>query len=41
MPEGITEKQLDRKWIVKECIKRGYNFTDRLHIKMFGNDRNY
>lgn len=41
MPEGLTDEQLNRnrQWLIKECIKRGYNYTDRLHIVAFGNMR--
>ncbi len=41
MPEGIVEEELkrNRQWLIKECIKRGYNYTDRLHIVAFGNIR--
>lgn len=41
MPQGITIEQLDNKekWIKEYCNKRGYNFADRLHIRLFGNTR--
>ena len=41
MPEGITDEQLNRnrQWLIKECVKRGYNYTDRLHIIAFGTMR--
>ncbi len=41
MAQGTTRKQLDEKsgWIVKECLRYGYNLTPRLHIELFGNRR--
>ena len=42
MPEGLDSEQLSKRrpWIIEECIKRGYNFSDRLHIITYGNKRN-
>lgn len=41
MPEGTTSEELDknRKWLVDVCIREGWNFTDRLHVTIFGNKR--
>jgi len=41
MPEGIVEEQLKirRQEIIEYCIKRGYNYTDRLHILAYGTKR--
>lgn len=41
MPEGDNEELLKekRKWLVKACIERGWNYTDRLHIIIFGDKR--
>lgn len=41
MPEGIHNEQLQlrRPWLIDECIRLGYNYTDRLHIIAFGNKR--
>lgn len=41
MPEGITNEQLSvsRKEIVDFCIEHGFNYTDRLHIVIYGNQR--
>ncbi|MBX3390248.1 MAG: 7-carboxy-7-deazaguanine synthase QueE [Phycisphaeraceae bacterium] len=40
MPEGITVEALaQRRWIVDECIKRGWRYCPRLHIELFGNVR--
>jgi len=41
MAQGTTTKQLTEKagWIVDQCLRRGYAFTPRLHIELFGNRR--
>lgn len=41
MPEGRSEKELGKKrtWLVDICKKRNFNFTDRLHIHLYGNKR--
>ncbi len=41
MPQGITNKQINKveKWLVQECIDRGYNMTTRMHINIFGKKR--
>lgn len=41
MPEGdINDKIQDRRQMVAElCVKAGYNYTDRLHILIWGNKR--
>jgi 7-cyano-7-deazaguanosine (preQ0) biosynthesis protein QueE len=41
MPEGTDEKTIKEKslWLIDESKKRNYNFTTRLHILMFGNQR--
>lgn len=40
MPEGITVEALaQRRWIVDECVKRGWRYCPRLHIELFGNVR--
>jgi 7-carboxy-7-deazaguanine synthase len=41
MAEGITpEAQLDRlQWLLKECLIRNYNYSPRLHILAYGNQR--
>lgn len=43
MPEGITEEQLQskRQSAVNECIKKGWMYTDRLHITIWGDKRGY
>jgi organic radical activating enzyme len=41
MPQGTTGKDLDQKqqWLVEICKKLGYNYTDRLHIHIYGDKR--
>lgn len=41
MPEGIKSSQLDNKSreIADICIKRGWTYTDRLHIRIWDNKR--
>lgn len=38
MPEGVDVDTLNTrtKWMVEEALKRGWRFTPRLHIQMFG-----
>ena len=41
MPEGLERHQLNerRKWLTELCVREGYNFTDRLHIITYGDER--
>lgn len=41
MPEGTTEKELKRscKEAVEICMKNGWVFCDRLHIRIWGDER--
>lgn len=41
MPEGRSVAQLDEvaSWLVGVCLRSGYRFCDRLHIRLFGNTR--
>ncbi|MDF1543576.1 MAG: 7-carboxy-7-deazaguanine synthase QueE [bacterium] len=41
MPEGYTQKRQLRNspWVIRECAKRGFRFSPRLHILAFGNER--
>jgi 7-carboxy-7-deazaguanine synthase len=41
MAQGTTKKQLSEKarWIVELCKAKGYGYTPRLHIELFGNRR--
>jgi len=38
MPQGFDEKQLieNSKWLLEKCIEKGYQFTPRLHIMLYG-----
>ena len=41
MPMGVTDVELakTRIWLIEECVKRGLNYTDRLHIIAYGMKR--
>jgi 7-carboxy-7-deazaguanine synthase len=40
MPEGTSPPDRDReKWVVDECMKRGWRYCPRIHISLFGNVR--
>ncbi|MEK9132437.1 MAG: 7-carboxy-7-deazaguanine synthase QueE [Patescibacteria group bacterium] len=40
MPEGVTKEDILRKrFVVDYCIKKGYRFTTRLQILIWGNGR--
>lgn len=41
MPEGVSKKDLNktRYETVKACLKYNYNYTERLHILIWGNKR--
>jgi len=41
MPEGISleETMRNSKWLIERCIEVGFNFTPRLHIMIWGNER--
>ena len=41
MPEGVTSSVIDDrgKWVAKACVDRGYRFSTRLHILLWGDDR--
>lgn len=41
MPAGMTDEQLNqcRKKLAEYCINHGYNYTDRLHVVIYGNLR--
>ena len=43
MPEGTTVEQLDRvsQEAAAVCIERGYHFSDRLHIRLWGDKRGF
>jgi Organic radical activating enzymes len=41
MPEGTDGQTLTEraKWLIPLCTEKGYRYTDRLHIRVFGNVR--
>ena len=41
MPEGLVEEDLKEKqeWLAKYCIDHGYRYSDRLHVRIWGNRR--
>ena len=41
MPEGIAAEVLEERgaWIAEICKERGYRFSPRLHIHLYGNKR--
>jgi organic radical activating enzyme len=41
MAEGTTSAELDAKapWIIDECKLNGFNYSDRIHIRAFGDVR--
>lgn len=41
MPEGTSPEKLRAKqqWLIEECKKHNFNYTDRLHIHIYGNKR--
>lgn len=41
MPEGRTPAELRGRetWLAEACLEAGYNFTDRLHIHLYGDTR--
>lgn len=41
MPEGTSAEVLKKKqqWLIEQCKKHHFNYTDRLHIHIYGNKR--
>lgn len=41
MPEGITKEEIESKRmeIINLCLKYHFNYSDRLHILLYGNER--
>lgn len=41
MPEGVTAAVLTERgsWLAEECVGRGFRFSTRLHIHLWGNER--
>lgn len=39
MPQGISTDQLNEKasWVIEQCKQYGFNYSDRLHIRIYGN----
>lgn len=41
MPEGRTKEEIinKEKWLVGQCVNRGYRYSDRLHVRLWDNRR--
>ena len=41
MPEGVTAETLNERgvWVAEACVERGFNFSPRLQILFWGNER--
>ena len=41
MPEGVTANVVETrgKWIAKACVEKGFRFSTRLHILLWGDER--
>lgn len=41
MPEGTTPDAIHERggWVAEQCVQRGYRFTTRLHIALWGDER--
>jgi organic radical activating enzyme len=41
MPEGVTAEDVTRRgrWVAQACTERGYRFSTRLHILLWGDER--
>jgi 7-carboxy-7-deazaguanine synthase len=41
MPEGVDPATLNvrARWLAEACVRRGWRFTDRLHIHLYGDTR--
>lgn len=39
MPQGMTHEQLNKRaeWVVEQCKKHGWNYSDRVHVRIWGN----
>ncbi len=39
MPQGTTHTQLQERaaWVIEQCKQHGFNYSDRLHIRIYGN----
>ena len=41
MPEGTTAQTIEARgqWLARECMKRGFRYSTRLHILLWGDER--
>ncbi|MCB1077021.1 MAG: 7-carboxy-7-deazaguanine synthase QueE [Verrucomicrobiae bacterium] len=41
MPQGRTARDLDERsgWVVEQCLRTGFRYSDRLHLRLFGAKR--
>ena len=41
MPEGVTAEAITErgKWVAEACVERGFSFSPRLHILLWGDER--
>ena len=41
MPKGTSKTEIESRtpWIVDQCIDRGYRFSSRLHVLIWGDER--
>jgi 7-carboxy-7-deazaguanine synthase len=41
MPQGTSVSELNKRgrWVANECVTRGYRFSTRLHIYLWGDKR--
>ncbi len=41
MPEGTSVDKLEEKqaWLTEICLQHGFNYTDRMHVRLFGSKR--
>ena len=41
MPQGVSVEALDERssWLADVCARRGYRFSTRLHILLWGDER--
>jgi len=39
MPQGTTHAQLQERaaWVIEQCVTHGFNYSDRIHIRIYGN----
>jgi 7-carboxy-7-deazaguanine synthase len=41
MPEGITQEEMKKKskWVINQCVKENFMYCPRLHIEIYGEER--